>query len=107
MQAGAVKKVLIANRREIALRAVRAYHSLSIYSVAVYSTADVSTPHVWAATQAVSIGPPSNKKSYLNADAFSRVTEVWMRCGLSWVLLSIPPIGIEYWVRLNLAAVEG
>lgn len=68
-----MKKVLIANRGEIALRAARACHSLGLESVAVYSTADASAPHVWAATQAVCIGPPPSSKSYLNADALLHV----------------------------------
>lgn len=68
-----MKKVLIANRGEIALRAARACHSLGLESVAVYSTADASAPHVWAATQAVCIGPPPSSKSYLNADALLHI----------------------------------
>lgn len=60
------KKVLIANRGEIALRAVRVCSKLGIESVAVYSSADAASPHVWAAGSAVCIGPPSPRQSYLS-----------------------------------------
>jgi acetyl-CoA carboxylase biotin carboxylase subunit len=60
------RRVLIANRGEIALRAIRACQRLGIESVAVYSTADVASPHVWAASRAVCIGPPPAQASYLS-----------------------------------------
>jgi acetyl-CoA carboxylase biotin carboxylase subunit len=69
----AVKRVLIANRGEIALRAVRACRGLGLESVAVHSTADAASPHVWAADRAVCIGPPPPKASYLNSDALIEV----------------------------------
>lgn len=70
-----VKKVLIANRGEIALRAVHVCHSLGLVPVAVYSSADAAAPHVWAASEAVCIGPPPSSKSYLNATAILHVAE--------------------------------
>lgn len=70
-----MKKILIANRGEIALRAVRACNALGVSSVAVYSTEDASSPHVWAATQSVCLGPASSTKSYLNADALLHVAQ--------------------------------
>ena len=60
------KKILIANRGEIALRIIRACHELNIKTVAVYSTADKYSLHVKFADEAVCIGPPSSKESYLN-----------------------------------------
>ena len=60
------KKVLIANRGEIALRVIRACHELNIKTVAVYSTADEFSLHVKFADEAVCIGPPPSKDSYLN-----------------------------------------
>ncbi|MBT3216431.1 MAG: acetyl-CoA carboxylase biotin carboxylase subunit [Candidatus Marinimicrobia bacterium] len=60
------KKILIANRGEIALRIIRACHELGIKTVAVYSTADELSLHVKFADEAVCIGPPSSKDSYLN-----------------------------------------
>ena len=60
------KKILIANRGEIALRVIRACHELDIKTVAVYSTADEFSLHVKFADEAVCIGPPSSKDSYLN-----------------------------------------
>tara|TARA_Y100000034_G_scaffold24422_2_gene28517 strand:- start:24465 stop:25826 length:1362 start_codon:yes stop_codon:yes gene_type:complete len=60
------KKILIANRGEIALRIIRACHELGLKSVAVYSTADEYSLHVKFADEAVCIGPPPGSQSYLN-----------------------------------------
>ncbi|MFH1852362.1 MAG: acetyl-CoA carboxylase biotin carboxylase subunit [Candidatus Neomarinimicrobiota bacterium] len=60
------KKILIANRGEIALRIIRACHELGIKTVAVYSTADELSLHVRFADEAVCIGPPASSESYLN-----------------------------------------
>jgi acetyl/propionyl-CoA carboxylase alpha subunit len=60
-----IKRLLIANRGEIALRIIRACSELGIESVAVYSTADAKAPHVAAADRAVAIGPPPAHESYL------------------------------------------
>ncbi len=63
-----MKRVLIANRGEIAVRIIRACREEGLESVAVYSTADRSTPHVRAADHAVAIGPPAPSQSYLAID---------------------------------------
>jgi len=60
------KKILIANRGEIALRIIRACKELGIKTVAVYSTADELSLHVKFADEAVCIGPPASTDSYLN-----------------------------------------
>ena len=60
------KKILIANRGEIALRIIRACHELGIKVVAVYSTADKHSLHVKFADEAVCIGPGPSSESYLN-----------------------------------------
>ena len=60
------KKILIANRGEIALRVIRACHELNIKTVAIYSSADELSLHVKFADEAVCIGPASSKDSYLN-----------------------------------------
>ena len=60
------RKILIANRGEIALRVIRACRELGISTVAVYSTADENSLHVKLADEAVCIGPPHSKLSYLN-----------------------------------------
>ena len=67
-----LKKLLIANRGEIAVRIIRAARDLGIETVAVYSDADATTLHVQLADEAVNIGPPAAKKSYLNVDAILR-----------------------------------
>jgi acetyl-CoA carboxylase, biotin carboxylase subunit len=100
-------KVLVANRGEIALRVIRALRELSIKSVAVYSTADADALHVKFADQAVCIGPPPSRQSYLNipsiisaaeitgADAIHpgygflsedpEFAEVCMKCNIQWI----------------------
>jgi acetyl-CoA carboxylase biotin carboxylase subunit len=64
-----LKKVLVANRSEIALRIIRACQELEIPTVAVYSDADSEALHVRHADEAVHIGPASAAKSYLNFEA--------------------------------------
>lgn len=68
-----LKKVLIANRGEIALRILRACRELDIDTVAVYSQADAEALHVQLAGQAVCIGPARPSESYLNQDAILTV----------------------------------
>src|SRR3954469_4847969 len=64
-----IKRLLIANRGEIALRIIRACAEMRIESVAVYSAADANAPHVSAADHAVAIGPPPARNSYLSIPA--------------------------------------
>lgn len=64
-----LKRILIANRGEIAVRIIRACRELDIETVAVYSTADANALHVQLATMAVCIGPPKAAQSYLNQTA--------------------------------------
>ncbi len=71
-----MKKVLIANRGEIALRVQRACHELGIKTVAIYSTADRELMHVQLADEAVCIGPPQSQESYLNIPAVISAAEL-------------------------------
>ncbi len=101
------KKVLIANRGEIALRVIRACREMGLKTVAVHSTADAEALHVKFADEAVCIGPPPSRQSYLNvpqiisaaevtgADAVhpgygflsenADFAEVCRKCGLTWI----------------------
>lgn len=63
-----MKKILIANRGEIAIRVIRTAHKMGIDTVAVYSDADRNAPHVRLAEEAVHIGPPPPNQSYLQMD---------------------------------------
>jgi len=71
-----IKKILIANRGEIALRVIRACKELGITTVAVYSEADKDSLHVRFADEAVCIGPPSPNESYLNIPRIISAAEI-------------------------------
>ncbi len=70
------KKILIANRGEIALRVIRTCREMGIKTVAVYSTADRESLHVKFADEAVCIGPPPSRQSYLSIPAIISAAEV-------------------------------
>ncbi|MGE5807710.1 MAG: acetyl-CoA carboxylase biotin carboxylase subunit [Nitrospirota bacterium] len=70
------KKILIANRGEIALRVIRACKEMGIKTVAVHSTADANSLHVRFADQSVCIGPPKSADSYLNVPSIISAAEI-------------------------------
>ena len=70
------KKILIANRGEIALRIIRTCKEMNIKTVAVYSTADKDSLHVRFADEAVCIGPPSSAESYLSVPKIMAAVEI-------------------------------
>jgi len=70
------KRILVANRGEIAVRIIRAARELGVESVAVYSTADAESAHVRLADRAICIGPPPATESYLNVSHLISAAEV-------------------------------
>jgi acetyl-CoA carboxylase biotin carboxylase subunit len=72
------KKILIANRGEIAVRVIRACHELGVAAVAVYSDVDRAALHVCKADEAFRIGPPPATESYLN---IQKILDAAKRCG--------------------------
>lgn len=70
-----MKKILIANRGEIALRIMRTIRKMGIQAVAVFSEADRLSPHVLFADEAVCLGPAPSSQSYLNGDAIIRICQ--------------------------------
>ena len=72
----AIKRVLIANRGEIALRVIRACKEMGISTVAIHSTADADAMHVKLADESVCVGPPAAAQSYLNIPAIIAACEI-------------------------------
>ncbi|HUI64886.1 MAG TPA: acetyl-CoA carboxylase biotin carboxylase subunit [Bacteroidota bacterium] len=73
-----IRKILIANRGEIALRIIRTCKEMGIKTVSVYSEADRTAPHVFASDEACCIGPPPSRESYL---VIERIIESALRTG--------------------------
>ena len=82
------RKILIANRGEIAVRIIRAARELGIETVAVYSTADKEALHTLLADEAVCIGPAKSTESYLNMNA------VFICSSFDWIRSDSPRIWI-------------
>src|SRR5215467_274946 len=76
LRSGPFKKVLIANRGEIALRVICACKEMGIGTVAVYSEADRESLHVRFADQAICIGPAKSARSYLNIPSVISAAEI-------------------------------
>src|SRR5690625_397110 len=69
------KKILIANRGEIATRIIRTCKKMNIHTVAIYSEADEEAPYVQLADESYLIGPPHVNESYLNVDKILQVAK--------------------------------
>ena len=89
-----IKKLLIANRGEIALRIHRACHEMGIKTVAVHSTADSDAMHVRLADEAICIGPPSATESYLNVPRIIAAAEIATAAAVNAV--KSPMVGTVY-----------
>ncbi len=76
------RKILIANRGEIACRIMRTAKRLGIATVAIYSDADRDAAHVWLADEAYRVGPPPAAQSYLDV---SRIVEICREAGVDAV----------------------
>src|SRR6266851_5548477 len=79
------KKILIANRGEVAMRIIFACRELGIKTVAVYSEADENSLHVRFADEDVCIGPPRSADSYLNVPAVISLAEVCEACHIKFI----------------------
>src|ERR1041385_9225234 len=77
-----MKKILVANRGEIALRVMRSAREMGIKTVAVFSEADRNAPFVRYADEAVCIGPPPSNQSYLRGD---KIIEVCKQLGVDGI----------------------
>lgn len=77
-----MKKILVANRGEIALRIMRSAREMGIATVAVYSEADRNSPHVHYADEAVCVGPPPSNQSYLLGD---KIIEISKKLGVDGI----------------------
>ncbi|MCC6279026.1 MAG: biotin carboxylase, partial [Saprospiraceae bacterium] len=77
-----MKKILVANRGEIALRIMRTARRMGIQTVAVYSEADRNAPHVRFADEAVLLGPAPSAQSYLLAD---KIIETALQLGVDGI----------------------
>jgi acetyl-CoA carboxylase biotin carboxylase subunit len=77
-----LKKILVANRGEIAVRIIRACQELGYEAVAIYSDADRMAPHVRMAQEAYNIGPPPAVDSYLRAD---KIIDIARQCGVDGI----------------------
>jgi len=82
------KKVLVANRGEIAIRAMRACRELGVQTVAVYSEADKNALFAKYADQAYHIGPAPSSQSYLNGD---KIIEVALESGAEKEIINFYP----------------
>ena len=89
-----IKKILVANRGEIAVRIIRACREMGIETVAVYSEADKEALHAKLADEAVCIGPAASAESYLSMDRIISATIVSGADAIpvSYTHLTLPPI---------------
>ncbi len=91
-----IRKLLIANRGEIALRVIRTARTMGIRTIAIFSDADAKAVHVTAADEAVHIGPSDPRESYLNIDAIIAAARADRRRRDSpWLRLPVGTSGVR------------
>ena len=77
-----IKKILVANRGEIAVRVMRSCREMEITSIAIFSEADRTAKHVLYADEAYCVGPAASKESYLNIEKIIEVAKAAHECYL-------------------------
>ena len=85
-----IKKILVANRGEIAVRVMRSCREMEITSIAIFSEADRTAKHVLYADEAYCVGPAASKESYLNIEKIIEVAKELMRTPSIRVTASCP-----------------
>ena len=86
METRSFRKILIANRGEIALRVMRSCHAMGVETVAVYSDADADSPHVRFAGESVHLGAATAQESYLRID---KIVEAARRTGADAIIVDL------------------
>ena len=95
-----IKKVLIANRGEIACRIIRACHEMEIKAVAIFSEVDSFSAHVFMADEAIEIGPANPAESYLNFQKIVDAAKSSNSDAIHRYLLNFSPPFLKFFLRM-------